>query len=387
MAFSGKSTFSAGATLPEIVEDVSDLVSIVSPYETALLDALGDPHRVASSTRHEWMEDALLPNNDVLNEPAISDGAFNTVELTVGHAERFRVNDVIQAATLLEVMLVTGVNAGTSQITVARGYGGSVKQALSDGMELRILGSPSLEGEEAPTSRFTARQRLSNFTQIFAAGVQVSGSEAAVRQLAVQDELDYQKTNRLRELLRDLENSVLNGVAHDTTPQGSASVRRTMRGLLSTLESNRFAPGVGGFSTDSALTEAGLNLAMRRVWEQANSRVDLIVVGGAQKRRINGFVAESQRFRSDTDHFKSLISTYESDFGICRVVLSRHMPSDAVLLLDSSRVSVLPLMGRSFQYKALAVTGDYVNGELLGEYTLECRNEAAHGLIRGLDNT
>ena len=49
MAFTGKATYSAGETLPEIAQDVSDLVSIVSPYETPLLDHLGDPLRAATS--------------------------------------------------------------------------------------------------------------------------------------------------------------------------------------------------------------------------------------------------------------------------------------------------------------------------------------------------
>ena len=45
---------------------------------------------------------------------------------------------------------------------------------------------------------------------------------------------------------------------------------------------------------------------------------------------------------------------------------------------------MLPLAGRSFQFKPLALTGDYESGELLGEYTLEFRNENAHGMIKGL---
>jgi hypothetical protein len=60
------------------------------------------------------------------------------------------------------------------------------------------------------------------------------------------------------------------------------------------------------------------------------------------------------------------------------------VPADTVIFLDSTKVSVVPLAGRSFQYKALAVTGDYVSGELIGEYTLELRNEKAHGVLRGL---
>jgi len=60
MPFTGKATYSAGATLPEIAEDVSDIIGIVSPYETPLLDHLGDARRAARSTVHEWLEDALV---------------------------------------------------------------------------------------------------------------------------------------------------------------------------------------------------------------------------------------------------------------------------------------------------------------------------------------
>jgi hypothetical protein len=79
-----------------------------------------------------------------------------------------------------------------------------------------------------------------------------------------------------------------------------------------------------------------------------------------------------------------MVSIYESDFGICRIVATRWLPQDVALFLDSSRISVLPMAGRSFYFKPLASAGDYECGELIGEYTLELKNEAAHGLIRNL---
>ena len=45
MSFTGKATYAAGTDLPEIMEDVSDVIGIVSPFETPLLDYLGDAKR------------------------------------------------------------------------------------------------------------------------------------------------------------------------------------------------------------------------------------------------------------------------------------------------------------------------------------------------------
>lgn len=383
MAFTGKATYSAGATLPEVAEDVSDLVGINSPFETPLLDALGDPARAARSTVHEWLEDALLPNADSIT--AVGANPATDTTFTVAHAARFQVGDQVQMAGVAEVLLVTAVNTGTNVLTVARGYGSSGNDALISGTAVTILGNAALEGDDAPAARFTARARASNYTQIFSAAVEVSGSELAVRQVGVADELDYQKQNRLRELMRDLENCVINGRAAAANPQGASAVRRTMRGILPSIVTNRLSPGDGIVPVSSVFTEDMLNAALRHVWGQSSGTVDLMVVGGREKRALNQFVAPSVRRYGPTDGtYRDGVSVYESDFGVCRVVLSRWVPAGTILLLDSSRVDVLPLAGRSFHYKPLAATGDRESGQVIGEYTLELRNEAAHAVITDL---
>ncbi len=95
-------------------------------------------------------------------------------------------------------------------------------------------------------------------------------------------------------------------------------------------------------------------------------------------------MSSNRGFGASDTKYSDLVSLYESDFGLCRVIVSRWVPQDAVLLLDSSRLGVLPLAGRSFHFKPLASSGDYECGQLIGEYTLEMRNEEAHGCIRGL---
>ena len=384
MAFTGKTTYAAGDGFPELAEDVSDIVSIVSPYETPLLDALGDAAHAATSVRHEWIDAELVPNSGAVDMPGLDDAGGTTVVISVADATRFLAGDVLQAPDYKECMLVASVDAGASTITLQRGYGGTAAAALHDRDVLRIISHAGLEGEDAPPPRYTTRARQFNYTQIFTATLQVSGTEAAVRHVAVEDEVDFQKSCRLREMLRDLENTVINGISNAALPQGSPTVRRTLRGIIASLRTHAFAPGDTGFPEGTALTEEFLNSALRRIWEDAGSKVDLIVCGGAQKRRINGFIATNQRFSAAGETYKSLVSSYESDFGVCRVVLSRFVPTDAVLLLDAGRIDVVPLIGRSFQFQLLAAQGDYHQAELVGEYTLELRNEPAHGMIRGL---
>ncbi len=372
MPFTGKATYSAGATLPEIAEDVSDVIGIVSPFETPLLDHLGDPQRSVTSTVHEWLEDELIGNT------ATVDGSFSTSATSVDVMDGviFRVGDQVKADGASEVMLVTAISGDT--LTVVRGYGGTTAEAMVDQQVVRIIGNAALEGDDAPSARFTNRTRRQNYTQIFTAGVEVSGTQLATNQIGLADELDYQKQERLRELIRDLENSVINGVSAVSNPEGSATIRRSMNGIIPQLSTNQ-VDAVG-----AALDEDTLNAALRDIWSASSGNVDTIVVNGLQKRRINGFVTATRSFDSGETRFRDLVSVYESDFGVCRVVLSRWVPNDVVLLLDSSRVDVLPLAGRSFHYKPLAANGDKDVGQVIGEYTLELRNENAHGVIRNL---
>ncbi|RMH11873.1 MAG: hypothetical protein D6695_08115 [Planctomycetota bacterium] len=388
MAFTGKATYDGGVGLDELLEDVSDVIGIVSPYETPFLDHIGDAKRPATSTIHEWVEDALLPNIGQINQTVFSPDPQTETDIIVDDASVFQAGDLVRPAGSNEVIFVQSVDTQMSTINVVRSYGGTTAATLTDNMVLHILGNAALEGADAPAARFTTRTRRQNYTQIFTASVEVSGSMQAARAAGVDDELDYQKQERMRELLRDLENCVINGIAPDSTQQGSSTVRRSMNGVLYSILTNRFVPGTGaippGDGAGDELNEAVLNAALKEIWENSSGSVDTILVGGAQKRKLNSFVTGSRAYLPEDTAYRNMISVYESDFGVCRVVMSRWVPADKVLLLDSSRIQVMPLQGRSFHFKPLAATGDAVSGQVIGEYTLEFKNEMAHGVIEGL---
>src|SRR6187399_1486512 len=106
MSFTGKSTFDAGSTLPELMEDVSDIIGIITPHETPLLDHLGAAKRSAHSTIHEWIEDSLLPNSDTLNQSSFSPDPQNATALTVANGSRFQPGDQVRPGDNPEIFLV-----------------------------------------------------------------------------------------------------------------------------------------------------------------------------------------------------------------------------------------------------------------------------------------
>jgi hypothetical protein len=79
---------------------------------------------------------------------------------------------------------------------------------------------------------------------------------------------------------------------------------------------------------------------------------------------------------------KNSVSAYESDFGVQRIVLDSFMDTDkvAVLQRDMWKVAVL----RGIKPVDVATVADAKRGALVGELTLESRNEAASGEIVSL---
>lgn len=141
-----------------------------------------------------------------------------------------------------------------------------------------------------------------------------------------------------------------------------------MRGIRSFLTTNVQSVG-------PTLTESWLGNAIKAAWDQGGTDVDVIVCGVNYKRIIDSFNASRKMVSNDDTKFNQLLSEYESTFGLMKVVLSRWMPANEALVLSTQRVKVLPLQGRSFMFKEVASQGDSRKGMVLGEYTIELRNE------------
>ena len=144
--------------------------------------------------------ESLIPNTDTINQASFTPNAQDATGITVNTGQRFKPGDQVRPGNAPEVLLVTAVAGNV--LTVVRRYGGTPASNLANGQKLTILGNAAVEGADAPPVRLSTRFRQYNYTQIFTTTVEVSGTLQAVRKHGVADELDYQKQERLRELLR-----------------------------------------------------------------------------------------------------------------------------------------------------------------------------------------
>ena len=198
-----------------------------------------------------------------------------------------------------------------------------------------------------------------------------------------------------KELKRDQEKAI----ANKAKVAGSEVLARELAGVESWLATN-YIGGVGGAAptgdgtdtrtvgTNTAFTEDKLKDVLASCWDNGGNP-DVIMAGSFNKQAMSAFVGggasgPAQRtVDGDATRVNTAIDIYVSDFGSLAVVPNRFMPQNSVHVLEMDKWCLSSLA--NFQETPLAKNGDSDRVQLLSEYTLEAKNEAASGIIA--DNT
>lgn len=361
-------------------EDLSDVVSAILLKDTNLLSRIGILGQ-ATNVTHEWLEEALNANTVVDAETGGLDAAGTNVDLavTTGQGVRTRVGTLLRDNTKgkTEILQVTAISTDT--LTVTRGYGTSSPESHAEGSTWSIVGSPRQSGQDASDDVSTARSRKSNYCQIFERAVKIAGDSQAVNKAGVPDELARQTMARMMELLRELDESIIK--SYISTSAGSDSVYRSMRGLIEFLTQS----GANSTTTDEAISTDVLNQMVQDIYDDGGSP-NIIVCNQVQARKISRFDSDKVRVVQDSRIAGRYVSQFMSDLGIVLdIVVDRWVPQDTVMALDTSRITVVPMVGRQFGIGELAKTGDAFKRQILGDYTLEVRNATqAHAIHTNL---
>ena len=260
--------------------------------------------------------------------------------------------------------------------------------------QLDSLATPAtnavIEGDEATVDAMSATTRAFNYCQISDKVIAVSGTQAAVDSAGRADEMAYQVAKKSRELKKDMEFDI---IEPNVQVAGSATAARELGSIPTWIKSNGDAGTSGtlstgsgtdlpGSGTDRDLTEAILKTVIKEVYTSGGD-MDMLVCPPSVKQVISGFNANTTRFGPAGDKTEyAAIDVYSSDFGDVRIMPNRVMATtDAkdVFLIQRDMMATAYL--RDFEIQDLAKTGDSEKKQLLVEYTLEVRNEAAHGII------
>ena len=259
------------------------------------------------------------------------------------------------------------------------------------------LSNAVIEGATAADATLSPSVRVGNRTQISAKTVKISGTLETVNKAGRRSEKAYQLAKASAEIKRDMEAILLsNQVA--AAGDGSTTAR-TLGGLQAWLSSNKDL-GSGGSAgsngttarttgTDRAFTQTILNNVIQQSFTNGG-KPTMLLVTPAQKVVASTFAGIATRYRdvpaSQQAQIIAAADVFVSDFGIIQIVPDRFIPNadsdDTAFLLDPEMAAVAYL--RPFQTNELAKTGDAEVTQLLVEYTLEVKNEAAHGIISDL---
>jgi hypothetical protein len=248
-----------------------------------------------------------------------------------------------------------------------------------------------LEGSDAVTDAVTVTVRTGNICQISDKVARVTGTQMAVDHAGRDNELSYQETLKGLELKRDME-YILVGTNQGKV-SGDTTTARQLGTVLSWIKDNASeagtAPATPGTNsrttgTQRAFTEAQLKDVLSQCWT-SGGKPDVISAGAFNKQQFSTFVGRASPIE-DTKSKKivAAVDAYESDFGKLKVVANRFQSTRDVFVFQMDMWAVAFLNGRKMVSIPLARTGDSERRQMLSEYTLVSRNQAASGIVADL---
>ena len=344
--------------------DMEDAIHLISPFDVPFLGTYGAQGGSAfasestSSKKVEWLEDELVPASDKVNMGSNINNSATT--LVVDNGAYFKVGDLIRVDD--ELMAVSAVSS--NNLTISRGYGDSSAAAHNDNADVFILGTIPVEGADPVSGINNQRTSLYNMTQIYQDELEVTRSEEKAAKYGVSSEIAYQGGKRLKEAAVKLEQNIILGSRNEDT----TNKKRSMGGLDYFITSNVD-------SSTNALTLAKINDQMQASFN-AGGNVDILVVGGTQKRKINLFDSDDIRFSQDENIRGAVVDYLDLDFGRVYIMLDRWVPSDMLFGLETQYINMVWF--DTFFMEALAKTGDRQQYQLVGECSMKVKNQKAH---------
>ena len=253
--------------------------------------------------------------------------------------------------------------------------------------------APVAEGADATNAALDPTVRVGNYCQINQRTFGISGTDLVADNAGRGVEMAYQEAKKGLELRKSVE-YVCVGVNKGFAAGTGVAPTRQVGTVMSWLASNTVFDATSGADptgdgsnarTDSSATAAFAEGDLEAVIDSiylAGGSPDIIMCNTQQKRIItNTFRGSTDQNNQDTSAKRIInaVDFYESDYGTLSVVPNRYMRQRDVFVLDTDMWEVA--YHRPYQTYDLAKTGDNESKQMIVEWTLVSRQEAASGGI------
>jgi hypothetical protein len=246
------------------------------------------------------------------------------------------------------------------------------------------------EGNTAVAQVLVPTVRVGNRLQILNKPFTISRTEQSIRKAGRDSEISYQTTLAGRRIKMDLEAFISQNQA------STGNDPRKLGGFESWLTSNvsRGTTGAsGGFTAGNtvapvdgiarAATLALLKTVLKSAWDNGG-KPNWLLMSSNQKMNFSTFVGVATLF-TDAGKPTTLTGTidrFRSDFGIFNAAMSRFVRTSMIGVIDPSLWGLLWL--DKWKKEELAKVGDARAFQIVGEVTLQCKNEAGSGILADL---
>ena len=184
----------------------------------------------------------------------------------------------------------------------------------------------------------TATALLTNRTQTFYKGYEVSKTQEAILHAGRASETAYQKEKAMKEFVRDVEYQIVNSSA---AVAYSGGVAGQLGGLDSFLTGNYdITSDAINKTVSAALTQEILNDQLQVAWLNGATEIKTIYSAPKQKRVINKFPATVRKMDMDASTLTGLVNVYECDFGTMTIKLDRYLADSVLYCLNDDKWKV-----------------------------------------------
>jgi len=363
-------TYGGGVLIP----DLTPVLQIMQQEKPTLLSAINlNGSKRAISTEHKWHSLTLEPIETTLNGAVTAGDA--TITVTDGTV--FSDGDVIMIKDRLSEQFK--VTVATHVLTLLEMDGTPINTTYShDSLETVVrISHPTKEGQEGAGSAVDYAAKLTNYTQIFKDGLELSGTElVSILEETNQALEPYFIKQKMDQIYRDMNNSVLFGLPYIGTtalPRGSAGLKWW---LTDTTYGTPINTNLGG----ADLTLKAINdLTARMINMGGNANMLACNVNTARKitALANALGSTLITLSRGETIAGNMITALQGDFlgsGLKTILIDESISDGTLFMLTTADLAFIPYKNRVMQMEQLAKTGDLQKYMLVGEYTLEIQN-------------